>query len=138
MSIGFTEGLLTVPKLEAQLDQLNMGQIKDLTRLVKLLWVEKFNLPPNDVRLSQLTLREAAEQVFEQQAFGQFMDKRAERKRTPRFDFDEGVTEAEVRTDEEARVLADTPHLTGDPEWDAIELAETDPRRPLLSERLPR
>ena len=41
-----------------------------------------------------------------------------------------------TRTDEEARRLADTPHLTGDPEWDAVELAETNPDRPLLSERM--
>jgi hypothetical protein len=33
------------------------------------------------------------------------------------------------RTDEVAVSIADTPHLTGDPEWDAIELAETDPMR---------
>jgi hypothetical protein len=40
-----------------------------------------------------------------------------------------------VRTDPEARKLADTPHLTGDPEWDEIELRETDPTRPTLRER---
>jgi hypothetical protein len=27
--------------------------------------------------------------------------------------------------DEESRNIADTPYLTGDPEWDAIELQET-------------
>lgn len=27
---------------------------------------------------------------------------------------------------------ADRPHLTGDPEWDALELAETDPTKPPL------
>lgn len=31
------------------------------------------------------------------------------------------------RTVEEQAELADTPHLTGDPEWDAIEMAEVDP-----------
>jgi len=34
-----------------------------------------------------------------------------------------------ARTDTEAASIADTPHLTGDPEWDAIELAETDPMK---------
>jgi len=33
------------------------------------------------------------------------------------------------RTDEAAVSIADTPHLTGDPEWDAIELAETNPTK---------
>jgi hypothetical protein len=30
-----------------------------------------------------------------------------------------------IVTGEEAAKHADTPHLTGDPEWDAVELAET-------------
>jgi len=34
-----------------------------------------------------------------------------------------------VLTDTKSQQLADTPHLTGDPEWDAIELAETDPSK---------
>ena len=98
--------------------------------MVKLLWAEKFNLPPSDARLSSLTLKEAAEQVFSLQAFSDFMDARAEKeKEKPEEPFT-------TRTDEEARRLADTPHLTGDPEWDAVELAETNPDRPLLSERM--
>jgi hypothetical protein len=32
----------------------------------------------------------------------------------------------------EAEAIADKPHLTGDPEWDAIELEETDPNKKLL------
>lgn len=40
----------------------------------------------------------------------------------------------QIRTDDEARALADTPHLTGDPEWDAIELAETSPDKPPLEQ----
>lgn len=28
--------------------------------------------------------------------------------------------------------IADQPHLTGDPEWDAIEMEETDPTKPPL------
>jgi hypothetical protein len=101
------------------------------------MWAEKFGLPPNDARLLSLTLREAAEQVFELRAFNQYIEDRAEKtetKSTSWSDFDTPV--AEVRTDAAARAIADTPHLTGDPEWDAVELAETDPSRPLLSERM--
>jgi hypothetical protein len=47
-------------------------------------------------------------------------------------DYDKGSKR--IRTDEEARRIADTPVLTGDPELDAIELAETAYDRPLLSE----
>lgn len=45
---------------------------------------------------------------------------------------DSTPTEAVERNDDEARAFADTPHLTGDPEWDALELAETDPSKPPL------
>ena len=31
-----------------------------------------------------------------------------------------------VRTDEAAAEIADTPLLTGDPEWDAVEMSETE------------
>jgi hypothetical protein len=40
------------------------------------------------------------------------------------------LSKGETRTDDEARSIADRPHLTGDPEWDAIELAATDPSAP--------
>lgn len=87
-----------------------------------------------------LTPREAAEQVFEQRAFSDYLEERTEalEKDNPaRTPFDEHAPpQATTRTDDAARTLADTPHLTGDPEWDAVELAETDPNRPLLSERM--
>jgi hypothetical protein len=84
-----------------------------------------------------LTLREAAEQVFEQTAFTKYMRKRADKKAPVFRDADEWIDpEVETVTGKEAERVADVPHLTGDPEWDAIELAETDPTRPLLSERL--
>lgn len=82
-----------------------------------------------------LTLREAAEQVFELQAYQNHMEKRAEHD-PKNARFDEDNPEFETRSDEAAQLIADTPHLTGDPEWDAIELAETDPSRPLLKDRL--
>lgn len=34
-----------------------------------------------------------------------------------------------TRTGAEAEAIADKPRLTGDPEWDAVELEETDPNR---------
>jgi hypothetical protein len=33
---------------------------------------------------------------------------------------------------EEGASIADKPHLTGDPEWDAVELAETHPTKELV------
>ena len=37
-----------------------------------------------------------------------------------------------VVTGEEAQKIADVPRLTGDPEWDRVELEETDPNKPPL------
>jgi len=44
-----------------------------------------------------------------------------------------GGVEPEVRINrgEDAKAIADTPHLTGDLEWDAMELAATAPDRDL-------
>jgi len=89
-------------------------------------------------------LREAAEQLFGLQALDDYNEER--RKETPA-DGDEtdersfeekqrGPALSTVRDDDEARSIADTPHLTGDPEFDAIELAETDPSRLPLRERM--
>jgi len=44
----------------------------------------------------------------------------------------EQVTQATVVTGKAGAAVADVPHLTGDPEWDALELSETDPTKPLL------
>jgi hypothetical protein len=41
----------------------------------------------------------------------------------------EGRVESKVVYGKEAESVADKPQLTGDPEWDAVELAETDPMR---------
>ncbi len=38
-----------------------------------------------------------------------------------------------IHRDDTAKAKADAPHLTGDPEWDALEMAETDPgKEPLV------
>lgn len=139
MSAGFTGQLRTSDKLKEELDSLNLTVTADLTKLVKLLWAEKYNLPPNDERLLSLTLREAAEQVFAQNAVREYLREKQERieshSHVDPYDFS---SQPEVKTakGEKARKLADRPHLTGDPEFDAIELAETDPTRAPLSERL--
>lgn len=133
MSNGFTASLRTAEQLKAELRELDMTTLPAMTRMVKLMWAEKYSLPPNDERLLSLTLKEAAEQVFEQEAFKTYARERW-RSQNPEFE-DWGEPEVETHTGEAAKKIADTPHLTGDPEWDAIELAETDPRRPLLSER---
>jgi hypothetical protein len=44
-------------------------------------------------------------------------------------DADLEPVQATVRAGAEGSKVADTPHLTGDPEWDALELAETDPTK---------
>jgi hypothetical protein len=67
------------------------------------------------------------------QSVREYLDARAKSDNDPD---DEDSPDVTVRTDPEARRLADTPHLTGDPEWDAAELAETDPTRSLLRERM--
>lgn len=92
------------------------------------MWVEKFNLPLNDPRLLSLTIKEAGEQILELAAFSEY-------KKSLRVNdqvSDDG--RFRIRTDEEGKNIADTPLLTGDPEFDAIELAETAETNPLLSE----
>jgi hypothetical protein len=37
-----------------------------------------------------------------------------------------------ILTDEKAQAVADTPILTGDPEWDRLELEETSTEKPWL------
>jgi hypothetical protein len=117
---------------------------------IRLLWAAKFRLPPNDPRLLQVTIREALEQVHGVAAVEQLTTERATEQRAvvqqaqkvPRFlggdsaamleASHDAPVQATTRTDSEARSVADTPHLTGDPEWDALELAETDPSKPPL------
>jgi len=85
----------------------------------------------------QLRLDEALEHILLHEAADAVESERvAAWKRRSRRDRDAerlGIEDpqVEVRTGEEARALADTPHLTGDPEFDAIELAATAPDRNL-------
>lgn len=80
-------------------------------------------------------MREAMEMILAARALEEVTaDLVKEReKRTLRYKV--GDTDITVRTDEAAQKLADTPRLTGDPEWDAIELAATSLDRPLIKSR---
>ncbi len=122
------------PKTQAEMEQ------RLRLRLAKM-----FSLPPNDERFLRLTVREAAEVVTGmEQLEAERLDEVDKvfgprgRRRSPivmgeEFSHPDGAQE--VRTDEAARALADTPHLTGDAEWDAMELEATDPGLPPLKER---
>ncbi len=109
---------------------------KDPTLLVKAMWSETFNLPQNDERLLSLTITEAMQQLLARNALVEMRSERAERLVARRDAIDAAdmnrPAKSEVRDDAEAQELADKPHLTGDAEWDAMELAATDPSRPLL------
>lgn len=95
------------------------------------MWANKYNLPLNDPRLLSLTVKEVGEQLLETAAFSSYRESLI---REPSDDHISDNGRFRVRTDEEAKNIADTPLLTGDPEWDAIELAETAETKPLLSE----
>jgi hypothetical protein len=87
----------------------------------------------------RLTLREAIEQLFGMQAVRQHLQQQEGDEPEDLRGWEEkrrGPPLRTVREDDEARKLADMPHLTGDPEWDAVELAETDPSRSPLNERM--
>lgn len=79
-----------------------------------------------------MTAKEALEQVRGVAAIESIRNDRTEaamRSRLPPEMRDRLPARASVLTDAKSQQLADTPHLTGDPEWDAIELAETDPSK---------
>ncbi len=133
-SADFTEAESERPTMESVKKRLK----KDPIFFLKTMWSEKFNLPPNDERLLQLRPAEVIEQVLALEALALQRSDAAERAAFHAAYLagmdTSGYVKKEVRTDEEARSIADKPHLTGDPEWDAIELEMTDPNRPLLSD----
>ncbi len=113
MSAGFTERVRSPEELYK-----TFREKADLTLLVKTAWGAKYKLPPNDPRLLSLTVKGALEQLHADEALKRY----AKGGRT-----DSGETQ--VYDDETAREIADTPQLTGDPEWEAMELAETNPAK---------
>jgi hypothetical protein len=104
--------------------------------MVTTMWSETFKLPQSDERLLSLTPHEALEQVLALEALASIRNEGAERARKQRDMLDDKPVEIEreVITGAQGEAVADKPHLTGDPEWDEIELLETDPSRPLLDE----
>lgn len=89
--------------------------------------METFRLPASDERFSRLTTLEALEQVMLVTATKEWQAELRKRRQGPYYDDTRIEPEVEVKTDEEAQLLADTAHLDGDPENDEIELAETAP-----------
>jgi hypothetical protein len=92
-------------------------------------------------------MREALEQVYGLDALERVRSKNRPQQ-TPRRDVREAPAQVtmdgetlpapvsggrfRVNNTEEGRAFADAPHLTGDAEWDALELSETDPSKPPL------
>jgi hypothetical protein len=93
------------------------------------MWTEAFNLPPSDERLSSLTAREAIEQVLLLRSVQEIKAEQiaAAKKQWQQQGDDQVIAEEVVGA--KAEKIADEPKLTGDAEWDAVELAETDPMR---------
>ena len=95
------------------------------------MWSQTYSLPPNDARLLRLSEREALEQIFLRRALVKLQTrtkseaKPGTRLSGPNFESLGRGAEVSVADDDEARALADTPVLTGDPEWDAWELDNT-------------
>ena len=71
-----------------------------LRRKVQLLWAERFSLPPSDDRFCSLTLKEAIDDIIAMNAL------------------------VELRKSPTESIDPHQPILTGDPEWDRMELAE--------------
>lgn len=86
--------------------------------------MEEFRLPPSDERFSRLTRRE----VLEQLALAQVIRDWREAQRKGHAGTPDNPSRS-YQTDKEAQKLADTPHYTGDPEFDAVEAQETDPTK---------
>lgn len=102
--------------------------------MIRTMWSDTFKAPPNDPRLMELTPREALEQVLAiyslERRRSEAQEKRMEALNRRSSAGIEGPT-ATILPKERAIELADTPHLTGDPEFDAVELAETAPGKKL-------
>lgn len=83
-----------------------------------------------------LTPHEAIGQVHALSAWAELQEEQRERAKHLRDMMDDKPVQvqATVLRGADAEKIADVPHLTGDPEWDAMELAETDPSKPLLED----
>lgn len=101
----------------------------DGSLVIRALWSRTFKRPMNDEHVMRLTPFEALEHVLAQQVLAERESASFERKMSGTA----ASPKTEVKRDADAAKLADSPHLTGDPEWDEIELAETAPDKPPLT-----
>jgi uncharacterized membrane protein len=101
---------------------------RDGSFVIRALWSRTFKRPMNDEHVMRLTPFEALEHVLAQQALNERESESFERKMGSATH-----PKTEVKRDADAARLADSPHLTGDPEWDEVELAETAPDKPPLT-----
>lgn len=100
--------------------------------LITTMWSAEFQLPPNDERLLRISEREALEQVMRLRAYREMILQTQRGLGTPGH---RAPAEAQDPLDPNFRsdghavrdISADEPHLTGEPENDAIELAATQP-----------
>jgi hypothetical protein len=70
---------------------------------------------------------EAAEQIAGFLAIEEIKAERLKTAREKAAEFVDGAPEVEQITGDEAASIADKPFLTGDPEWDAMEIEATRP-----------
>ena len=92
--------------------------------------METFRLPSNDERFTALTPQEALRQVLLVEAIKADRADRLRAKQEAALGL-ERAPEVTTHAPEDAERIAGTAHLTGDPEFDAVELQETDPLRDL-------
>lgn len=108
------------------MDQLRDRMRKDPKTMLIAAWMKTFNLPPNDERLLRLSEREAAEQVLLAQAWEAEVMDRAKTRQPPALQGDfVGKPDVTVKRGADAAKVADSAHLTGNAEFDAVELRET-------------
>ena len=112
------------------------------TLMLTAMWVREFKIPPTDPRFLQLSERELLEQVFLIRALESIQSdyvREATNAPTPDPTSDPFSPAYKVKEKvvlgKDAEKLSDQPRLTGDPEWDAVELAETDGLREPISDK---
>ncbi len=103
------------------------------------MWSATFNLPPNDPRLLRLSAREALDQMIlfraaksiEADNFAAAVKKDRTQQDSDKDPYSPNFrAKTKTVTGAEAEKIADHQlELTGNAEWDAVELAETDPMR---------
>ncbi len=111
----------SLPQIESQLRS-------DPLMALKMMWAQKFNLPPNDERLSRLSEREAMEQILSMTAIVKMMTPQPTPTASTRLlgaDRFASLVDEPVEVDAIESSWADEPQLTGDPEGDAWELENT-------------